>query len=612
MDEKVSRWQDWTAAGIRLLYVISVSLLIYLVRSEDPNANLNDLVILAGVAGVLIVTLAISTWIPQTAGIMPYILLVGDAILAGASVYMENNGLVVVLAIAYLGAVGFLRHKDIVGIFHVGAVVVASFGVLVYHSSDINNTVDFTALLDQYDLSLLVGVAIVTGVGAWIYAYQRFGSAEASQISKLAKSREQQIKDLRERSRAITAMTNELTSTMNFDQILVNALGLGELGLKSQSSQRMISMALLFRSDDTLYIASSRGLTQSEEYRTVAVEGVIAQTLDECVPLIGKHGSKDSVLSQFASFKQMRSILCIPLRANYDNFGVLVYGSTETDAFDEDQIDSLQAVGVQTTVALQNSVLYKNLLTEKERIIQMEEDARKSLVRDLHDVPTQTISAVAMRLRIAMRMLERSPDGIQQELEAIEAMTLRATEEIRHVLFKLRPLALESQGLTAALDQLADKMKTTYGQYMTVKIHPDVEHYLDDHKQGALFYLIEEAANNARKYAQAEVISVQAARKDDTIVLRIADNGKGFDLKTTKSTYDQRGSFGLVNMQERAELLEGTLKIKSEPGKGTAITVIIPIDLNSVHEHNDDTNSRKPVTKLASSARNNLSRQLRQ
>src|SRR5690606_29739996 len=103
-------------------------------------------------------------------------------------------------------------------------------------------------------------------------------------------------------------------------------------------------------------------------------------------------------------------------------------------------------------MALQNAVLYNSLMEEKERIIQMEEDARKALVRDLHDIPTQTVSAVAMRIRIIMRLLEKNPDQVMSELQTVEEMTLRATEEIRHVLFKLRPLALESQGLSAALD----------------------------------------------------------------------------------------------------------------------------------------------------------------
>jgi signal transduction histidine kinase len=101
---------------------------------------------------------------------------------------------------------------------------------------------------------------------------------------------------------------------------------------------------------------------------------------------------------------------------------------------------------------------------------------------------------------------------------------------------------------------------------------------LDSHAQGVVFYLIEEAVNNARKYAQAKMINVLVGRKStDVIMIKIADNGIGFDMGAVNANYDQRGSFGMVNMRERAELLDGTLSVESAPGRGTAITVLIPI-----------------------------------
>ncbi len=243
------------------------------------------------------------------------------------------------------------------------------------------------------------------------------------------------------------------------------------------------------------------------------------------------------------------------------------------------------------------------LMEEKERIIQMEEDARKALVRDLHDIPTQTVSAVAMRIRIIMRLMERNPDEVPSELEQVEQMALRATEEIRHVLFKLRPLALESQGLGAALDQLAEKMQKTYKQNVAVRVHPDVELFLDETKQGALFYLIEEAGNNAWKYAEAKLIKVTIERKDEELIVRIADNGVGFDSEAVDANYDERGSFGMVNMRERAELIDGTLKLKSIPGKGTTITVVIPVDATiKSRERTTQLRSQMPDTKLAMNA----------
>jgi signal transduction histidine kinase len=157
-------------------------------------------------------------------------------------------------------------------------------------------------------------------------------------------------------------------------------------------------------------------------------------------------------------------------------------------------------------------------------------------------------------------------------------MALRATEEIRHVMFTLRPLALETQGLTAALNQLAEKMQSTYKQPMQVKIEPRIEQVLKKDAHGTLFYLIEEAANNARKYAKASMIQVRGTIEDNAVIVRVRDNGKGFDMGAVGNNYEKRGSFGMVNMRERAELINGAFDLQSAPGKGTQVTVRIPIE----------------------------------
>src|SRR5690606_19457388 len=122
---------------------------------------------------------------------------------------------------------------------------------------------------------------------------------------------------------------------------------------------------------------------------------------------------------------------------NYDNFGVLVYGSENPDAFTQDDTDLLMAIGTQTTIALHNAVLYRNLVEEKERIVEVEEDARKKLARDLHDGPTQNVSAIAMRMSYISRLLERDPGEVPGELKKVEDLARKTTKEIRDMLFTL-------------------------------------------------------------------------------------------------------------------------------------------------------------------------------
>jgi signal transduction histidine kinase len=244
-------------------------------------------------------------------------------------------------------------------------------------------------------------------------------------------------------------------------------------------------------------------------------------------------------------------------------------------------MDLLAAIGTQVTIAMQNAVLYRNLVQEKERIVDVEEDARKKLARDLHDGPTQNVSAIAMRMSYIYRLLERKPEDVPAELKKVEELARKTTKEIRNMLFTLRPLVLESQGLTAALDQLSEKMQETHNQAVAINVGSDVERVLDSHQQGVIFYIVEEAVGNARKHAEAELISVNVHRQEDFVVVQIADNGVGFDTGAVDANYDQRGSLGMVNMRERAALLDASLRIESAEGKGTSITILVPIKSTS-------------------------------
>jgi signal transduction histidine kinase len=236
-------------------------------------------------------------------------------------------------------------------------------------------------------------------------------------------------------------------------------------------------------------------------------------------------------------------------------------------------------------IAIQNARLYRDLEQEKERMIEIEDEARSKLARDLHDGPTQSIAAIAMRVNYARRLLERDPKTASGELYKIEELARQTTMEIRHMLFTLRPLILESQGLEAALDSMAEKMHETYSQEVHVEVDPDIASQLELSKQGVVFNITEEAVNNARKHAQAAHIWVRLrAAGKELALLEIQDDGVGFDLEAVNSNYENRGSLGMVNMRERTELLNGYLKISSKPGKGTLVTILIPLTEAAIEE----------------------------
>lgn len=167
------------------------------------------------------------------------------------------------------------------------------------------------------------------------------------------------------------------------------------------------------------------------------------------------------------------------------------------------------------------------------------------------------------------------------------------------MLFTLRPLVLESQGLKAALQAMADKMKETYGQDVIIQVNDQLAEQLEMGKSGVIFYIAEEAVNNARKHAQASHIWVRlnALRKHPEIALvEIIDDGVGFDVEAITKSYDKRGSLGMVNLRERTELVNGLLHIDAAPGRGSKIQVYIPLseDAADVLHHARDRQQARP------------------
>jgi signal transduction histidine kinase len=127
---------------------------------------------------------------------------------------------------------------------------------------------------------------------------------------------------------------------------------------------------------------------------------------------------------------------------------------------------------------------------------------------------------------------------------------------------------------------MADKMKETFSQQVVIQVEESLASQLEMGKSGVIFYLVEEAVNNARKHAQAPHIWVRLAplpKQPDIAFLEVADDGLGFDVAAVNKSYDKRGSLGMINLRERTELVNGFLNIDSALGKGTRIQVYIPL-----------------------------------
>ena len=385
-----------------------------------------------------------------------------------------------------------------------------------------------------------------------------------------------------ERLRAIYELTSTLTATLSYKRVLDSALDLGFAALNPDPDQAiddpLVSAVLLFKGGH-LQVGSARRFTQADLRVTFpAAEGILQKVFEVGEPTSPRDIGYDPELGRVIAFRNCTSAYCFPLRSGFNIYGAMIFAHPDANYFTPDRRDMLDMIGRQSVVAIQNARLYQDLVEEKERMIDVHEEARKKLARDLHDGPTQSVAAMAMRINIARRLVEKNPKSAVDELSRIEELAQRTTKEIRHMLFTLRPLVLESQGLGAALKSMADKMRETYNQNVIVNIDEKIASQMEMGKQGVIFYIIEEAINNARKHASAANIWVRLGPlQPGLVLLEIEDNGVGFDVEAVNKSYDKRSSLGMVNLRERTELVNGLLNIQSTIGKGTKIQVYIPL-----------------------------------
>jgi len=432
---------------------------------------------------------------------------------------------------------------------------------------------------------IIIGVfgALILGVVLFLIFRPKDGFVQIPGSQRIITRRNKRVNH--ERLHEVYKLLTQLTSSLNYQRVLDSALDLSMRALSSPNdpSDRLVSAVLLFTEEDgnepELLFGASRRLTRSDlRYRFPARQGLLKHTIDEGASLHIQDIPKDPELGRLIALQSCNSAYCIPLCEGLNTYGVLLFAHPETSYFTVERREVLDIISNQSVIAIQNARLYRDLKQEKERMVEIQEEARKKLARDLHDGPTQSVAAIAMRVNFARRLIERDPNASSEELYKIEDLARRTTKEIRHMLFTLRPLVLESQGLTAALESMADKMRETYEQNMILDMDPEIETRLEMGKQGVVFAIIEEAVSNARKYAHAPQISVRFKTiQNDIAVLEVEDNGIGFDVESVDANYEQRGSLGLVNMRERTELVNGIINIQSTEGQGSQIQVIIPL-----------------------------------
>ncbi len=379
--------------------------------------------------------------------------------------------------------------------------------------------------------------------------------------------------------------SDALNSSANYVQILEVMLQAGVNGMPHGHFDQGAPVGIAFLYDDgaqaegekALTVAASRGLDRSDASRVIpGKEGIVAQAMETGDPIPFNKVSNDPELSQFTSLRRAHNGVCYPLQSGLDVYGAVVLASPSNKLPSEQHQRLMRAFINQAAIAFQNAQLYQNLRRERDRIIEAESAARAKLARDLHDGPTQSMAALAMRLDFIRLLLDRDQAQAKQELEQAREAVMRVGKDLRGLLFTLRPLTLETQGLSATLKQYEQRLREN--DNVPIKIHPGsfgIE--LDPNIAATVFAVIEEAVNNARKHAPNAPIEVNVQNSGGGLLVTVRDEGPGFDVNMVNTNYSERGSLGMVNMHDRARLVEGQLAVESAPGRGTRVTLHVPL-----------------------------------
>ena len=271
------------------------------------------------------------------------------------------------------------------------------------------------------------------------------------------------------------------------------------------------------------------------------------------------------------------SILCAPMRLGERVVGVIqVLNKRSGDPFTEQDLRLLTTLAAQAAVAVENARLVRSLKEERDRLLAKEAEVRAAIARDLHDGPTQSVAAIAMNIEFIKKLLRAMPERVENELNVLSELVQKTSYDIRTLLFELRPLGLETQGLLATLQQYVSRFRDPSGMTRLRLEAPPTIPRLPVEIEGAIFMIVQEAVNNARKHARAPEVAIYLYQEEDQIVASVRDRGKGFNLAAVESTYNVRGSLGLLNMRERARLIGGECRIRSVEGEGTTIELRVP------------------------------------
>ncbi|TDE37294.1 GAF domain-containing sensor histidine kinase [Actinomadura sp. 6K520] len=314
------------------------------------------------------------------------------------------------------------------------------------------------------------------------------------------------------------------------------------------------------------------------------VEGISEQEWERIGPLPRQHGMLAAMLHgdapkrlddirkepEFegwpAAHPVLKDFLGVPIPDGEDVLGILFLANKRSPGgFTGNDEELLTLFAAHAAIAITNARLYEH---NRELTVVAE---RNRMARELHDAVAQKLFSLRLTARTAATLAERDPARTVRELEQVERLAAEALNELRAVIFELRPADL-ADGLVPSLRKHVEVLDRAHEA--SVRIAADEAVVLPEEHEAVAFRITQEALYNALRHARAQTVEVRLATSDGNAVLEVADDGSGFDASDTA---EPQNGLGLASMRDRAYSIGGGLTIDARPGKGTTVRLEVPL-----------------------------------
>jgi len=347
---------------------------------------------------------------------------------------------------------------------------------------------------------------------------------------------------------------------------------------------------LLDEQTQTLYYRVHQGLGKEyvEGVRLRLGEGIIGRVAQRGKAILLEDISTDPRVAYpiLVDAEGLKAFVAIPLRTKDNVLGVINIASRETHRFTPKDTYLLHSIGDQLGVAIEQARLYERLRKARERLRRLarqnlvaEEEERRRIARELHDETSQTLSGLSLQLQALVEIAEMSGNQDAEfiaGLKKVQSLTVQVHREVSRLIADLRPALLDTLGLVPAVRQHAEARLHPLGIDASIetkgtdrRLPPDIE--------VALFRVIQGSIGNIIQHSEAKNAIIILEYQDDELLLRVSDNGVGFDVSKITDVEESGRGRGLFSMRERIGVLGGTSGIESQIGQGTLVWAKVPI-----------------------------------